>query len=253
MVNGAEMPTTNGKLDRIAKEIRKWAGAAQGGVPDRDLLRRYVASQDEAAFSGLVKRHGPMVLGVCRKLLRHAQDAEDAFQATFLVLARKATSIRNSESVGGWLYGVAYRVANKLRTARSKRKARETPLPPSSLRAEGRGKGASDELTWREVELVVCAELDRLADKYRAPLVLCYLQGKTRDEAAQQLGWEVGVFRGRLERGRALLRSRLSRRGLTLSAALLSLGIAETAQAALVPPTLFSTTIQAASSAAQTA
>src|SRR5207245_1519540 len=134
-------------------------------------------------------------------LLRHAQDAEDAFQATFLILAKKATAIRNSESVGGWLYGVAYRVANKLRTARSRRKGHETAARGlAGNGAKRQATEAADDLSWREVQLAVCAELDRLADKYRAPLVLCYLQGKTRDEAAQQLGWNLGVFRGRLER-----------------------------------------------------
>src|SRR5262245_24191780 len=148
------MATSTNSLAGITSRLRQWASAAPAGLPDRDLLGRYVGSRDEAAFSGLVQRHGPMVLGICRKMLRHAQDAEDAFQATFLVLARKASAIRKQESVGGWLYGVAYRVANKLRLAQSRRRARETPVVVGSS-AE---KSVADDLSWREVHLAVCAE-----------------------------------------------------------------------------------------------
>jgi RNA polymerase sigma factor (sigma-70 family) len=235
-------------LAGVVTNLRRWAGAGGADrLPDPELLRRYVASRDEAAFACLVKRHGPMVLGVCRKLLRHEHDAEDAFQATFVVLARKARAIRRAEAVGSWLYGVAFRVANKLREAQARRRAREAPLG-DDVAARG-----SEELTWREVERAVYAELDRLAGKYRAPLLLCYLQGKTRDEAARQLGCDLSVFRGRLERGRELLRARLLRRGLSLSAALLALGIADKAPAAvLLSAPLLSSTIKAALSAAGT-
>ncbi len=243
------MAAKNGNLVKAVKEIRTWAGAGRDNhVPDKELLRRFVATQDEAAFAGLVKRHGPVVLGMCRKMLRHAQDAEDAFQATFLVLARKAKSIRKQESVGGWLYGVAYRVANKMRVTEARR-AKSLRVGQTFLSAERCDD--ADALTWREVQVAVCAELEHLPDKYRAPLLLCYVQGKTRDEAAQELGWDFGVFRGRLERGRELLRARLVRRGLTLSGALLAVGMAEAGHAAALSPTLLYSTVQAALAAAK--
>jgi RNA polymerase sigma factor (sigma-70 family) len=179
-------------------------------------------------------------------MLRHEQDAEDAFQATFLVLAKKATAIRKQESVGSWLYSVAFRVASKLRAVQARRKLRETPLGDDAPARD------SEDLSWREVQLAVYAELDRLSDKYRAPLLLCYLQGKTRDEAAQQLGCGIGVLRGRLDRGRELLRTRLCRKGLALSAPFLALGMADTASAALLPTALFSSTVNAALCAAKT-
>jgi RNA polymerase sigma factor (sigma-70 family) len=235
-------------LDDTVKHLRKWAAARDADqLADQELVQRYVTSKDQAAFSCLVKRHGPMVLGICRKMLRHEQDAEDAFQATFLVLAKKGSTIRQREAVGGWLYSVAYRVASKLRAVQARRKVRENPLGDQVPARDG------EDLSWREVQLAVCAELDRLSEKYRGPLLLCCLQGKTRDEAAQQLGCGVGVLRGRLDRGRELLRARLQRRGLALSAALLSLGVAENASAAFLHASLFSSTVKAATSAGTTA
>src|SRR5437870_1758340 len=173
------MPATNKSLGNMVRQLRKWAGARDANtLADQDLLCRYITAKDETAFSCLVKRHGPMVLGMCRKMLRQEQDAEDAFQATFLVLAKKATAIRKQESVGSWLYSVAFRVASKLRAVQARRKARETPLGDDAPARD------CEDVSWREVQLSVYAELNRLSDKYRAPLLLCYLQGKTRDEAA---------------------------------------------------------------------
>src|SRR5262249_12430050 len=147
---------------------------------------------------------------------RDTHDAEDAFQATFLVLARKASSIRKQASVSSWLYGVAYRVAMKAKVqlARMRRQDRQAVARTATDPAE--------DLTWREVQQVLDEELQRLPEKFQAPLLLCYLEGKTRDEAAQQLGWTEGMVKGRLERARELLRSRLARRGVTLSAGLLA-------------------------------
>jgi RNA polymerase sigma factor (sigma-70 family) len=202
-------------------------------LPDRELLERFVSGRDEAAFAALVHRHGPMVLTVCRRVLHQAQDAEDACQATFLVLVRRANSILRREALGSWLHGVAYRIAGKLRAQAARRGA---PLPPEPAARPADPLAA---LTGRELQGALDAELQRLPDQYRQPLVLCYLEGKTRDEAAAQLNWTLGALKGRLERGRQLLRARLTRRGLTLSSALCIAVLAESAAPAAVPATLF--------------
>jgi RNA polymerase sigma factor (sigma-70 family) len=230
------------KLGNILVRLRQAAlGACQAA--DHDLLQRFILQGDESAFTALVKRYGPMVLGLCLRILRHRQDAEDVFQAVFLVLARKAGTIRQRESLAGWLHRVAYRTAMKLRAANARRHARSLPL------FDVPGPGLGPDLTLRETQRVLEEELERLADKYRAPILLCCVQGRTRDEAARQLGWSVGVLRGRLDRGRELLRARLARRGMALSAVLLPLGIAAKSEAAVLPA-LLSPTIRAALDAA---
>ena len=230
------------KLGNILVRLRQAAlGACQAA--DHDLLQRFILQGDESAFTVLVKRYGPMVLGLCLRILRHRQDAEDVFQAVLLVLARKAGTIRQRESLAGWLHRVTYRTAMKLRAANARRHARSLPL------LDVPGPGVGSDLTLWETQRVLEEELERLADKYRAPLLLCCVQGRTRDEAARQLGWSVGVLRGRLDRGRELLRARLARRGMALSAVLLPLGIAAKSEAAVLPA-LLSPTIQAALHAA---
>jgi RNA polymerase sigma factor (sigma-70 family) len=181
---------------------------------DRELLGRFVLQRDEAAFTELVRRHGRMVLQVCRRILHDWHDAEDACQATFLVLAAKAGSLAWQESVANWLYSVASNVARRAKAAAASRR-----------RGEGRGPGRRSadplaEITGRELHVALDEELARLPHKYRAPLVLCYLEGATRDEAARQLGWPLGTLKSRVERGRALLAAGLARRGLALSAVL---------------------------------
>jgi len=237
------MSTTNERISGVLQRLRHAALLQHcGQLTDHDLLERYIGARDESAFALLVKRHGPMILALCWRILRQQQDAEDAFQATFLVLARKCSAIRKREAVASWLHRVAFRAANKLRCTRARRQARETPwfdLPQM---------GCSDDLGTQETQRLLEEELNRLADKYRAPLLLCCVQGRTRDEAAQQLGWSVGVLRGRLDRGRQLLRARLARRGVALSAALLPLGLAGTSEAALLPE-LLCTTVRAAMTA----
>src|SRR5438445_3500791 len=157
------MPTVHG--DAILSHLRRLVGGG-AALPDGDLLRRYLERRDEAAFAALVQRHGPMVLGVCRAVLRHCHDAEDAFQATFLVLARKAGSIRRRAGVGSWLHGVAYRVARKAQAAAGRRHAVEAkaaaPAPISP----------ADDLSWREVRAVLHTEVAALSERLRAPLVL---------------------------------------------------------------------------------
>jgi RNA polymerase sigma factor (sigma-70 family) len=213
---------------------------ASASAPDCELIERFTTHNDEPAFEALLRRHGPMVLRVCQRVLWNPQDAEDAFQATFLLLARKAGSVRRQESVGSWLYGVAYRVALSARAAAARRFVHErqvTALP---------AKDPLTEITLREAQRALDTELNRLAEKYRAPLVLCCLEGMTRDEAARQLGVSLTTLKSRLERGRQLLRVRLTRRGLMMSSALCAGFLAEGAAQATLPAALAHSTIQGA-------
>jgi RNA polymerase sigma factor (sigma-70 family) len=189
---------------------------ATPAAPDAALLGRFIEQRDEAAFAALVRRHGPMVLGVCRRTLGHAQDAEDAFQATFLVLARKAASVRPAGALAAWLHGVARRVSLKARARSARRQSAASPPPPARA-----GAGPLDELSARELVAAVDEELQQLPAAYRLPLVLCCLEGRSQEEVARQLGWAPGSVKGRLERGRARLHARLARRGLVPATALL--------------------------------
>ncbi len=215
------------------------AGAAE--IPtDAHLLQRFAAHRDEAAFAILVERHGPLVLSVCRRVLGIVQDAEDAFQATFLVLARKAGAIQEPGLLGNWLYGVASRIARKARAGVSKRQMHEKQvrlLP--SLQAPAAAEP-------NDLGPVLDEELARLPEKYRAALVLCYLEGKTNEEAARLLRWPTGTVKGRLARARELLRSRLVRRGLQASALLLAASLTGArARAGQVSAALAQTTARA--------
>jgi RNA polymerase sigma factor (sigma-70 family) len=206
--------------------------ATAGDVPDGQLLEEFTARRAESAFAALVRRHGPMVFGVCRRVLRNRHDSEDAFQATFLTLARKAPSIGQRDSVGSWLYQVAYHVAVRARERAANRQKREER---TAARAPG---DPLDEVTGRELLTVLDEELMRLPERLRAPLVLCHLQGKTRDEAARALGWSLATLKRRLGEGREALRARLTARGLGLSAALLTAALMPTAEGATVPASL---------------
>lgn len=207
---------------------------------DRELLERFLTAEDEAAFTLLVERHGPMILGLCRRLLRDRHEADDACQATFLVLARKARSVRKQESLASWLHGVAYRVSISLRRQRARRVRRERSACKAAVQEP------DDGLTWRELRPVLDEELQRLPERYRAPLILCYLEGKTRDEAAQELGAKPAALHGLLDRGRKLLRDRLTRRGLTLSAVLFTTALTDITARAALAPGLVVTSAQAA-------
>jgi RNA polymerase sigma factor (sigma-70 family) len=198
------------------------------GLRDGQLLEAFLAERDEAAFEALVRRHGPMVLGVCRRVLGHAQDAEDAFQATFLVLARKAASVRPGELVGSWLYGVAYRTALKARTMNATRRAREARVGARPT------AGRPDEAEWEELLPLLDEELSRLPDKYRVPVVLCDLEGKTRREAARLVGVPEGTLSGRLTTAHRLLARRLARHGPAVSGAALAAAVAPGAASARV-------------------
>jgi len=228
------------QLASVLRGIRKLVGdRGAAEQTDGQLLERFISGGEEAAFTALVQRHGPLVLGVCRRVLANEADAEDAFQATFLVLARKAGSIWKRESVGSWLHGVAYRVARKARVECARRRAHERQV---ATMARGDAPSA---LLWWDLRPVLDEELDRLGEKYRAPLVLCYLEGKTHEEAAQQLGWTNGTVCGRLARARELLRKRLTRRGVTLSTGLLAAVVSQNAAPA-VPAPLAASAVKAA-------
>ena len=224
---------------QLSAALHHLLAADAGDLSDRQLLTRFAAHRDEAAFAALVRRYGPLVLGVCRRVLRHEQDAEDAFQATFHVLARKAAATPWQESVGNWLYDVAFRLARKEKARADRRRQRESQ--PSVLPEPE----APSEPGCRELAAVVDEELHCLPDDCRSVLLLCYLEGLTRDQAARRLGWSLRTLDRRLERGRELLRTRLARRGLTMSAALLSAELARDAVVA-VPPALTSAATRAA-------
>lgn len=194
---------------------------AAPSAPDAVLLTRWIDQRDETAFSTLMARHGPMVLGICNRVLGDVQEAEDAFQATFLVLARQAAKVRRPEALTSFLYGITLRLARKASAAAKRRpKVQTTAAIPEPVDPQPH---VLDALSGRELLALVDAEIARLPEVYRLPLLLCLLQGRTVEEAARQLGWTIGSLRGRLERGREQLRQRLTRRGIGLSMGVLAL------------------------------
>ncbi len=241
---------TISKLSETEPSAERWSCAnptqTQGNIepesPEEDLLQRFVTEQDESAFALLVSRHAGMVMGVCRRALGSEHDAEDAFQATFLILAKKASTVRDARVLPAWLYQTAYRVALRARSQRMRR---------SELPLEAEVMTESETLTRiaSEHELaVIDEELNRLPEKYRLVLFLCCVESKSRNEAAEQLGLSVNAVKGRLQRGRDLLRQRLVLRGVSLSVtAGVTLGLQQAVQAAQsVAPSLIASTTQAA-------
>jgi RNA polymerase sigma factor (sigma-70 family) len=208
------------------------------GLTEAQLLRRYLAFGDQRAFEVLVSRHAPLVLGVCRRFIRDPHDVEDAFQATFLILVRKAASIREPSRLGPWLFGVAYRVATRSRASAASRKACETATSDLNPRQDTAARDLDD------LRFVVDEELNALPEKYRAPIVLCYLEGRSHDEAASQLGWPIGTVRSRLSRARDRLRTRLSRRGYAPLAVLLEREAGPLWPAPETPPALIQAMIE---------
>ncbi len=195
---------------------------------DGQLLEGFVRTRDPAAFRDLVARHGPSVLRVCRGLLHDPHEAEDALQATFLILVRRAPSIRDPERLDAWLVGVARKVAARARrrgVVRSERERKWAAMHPEARESDR---------PLDDIRRVVREEIDRLPESYRQPLALCYLEGLTHEEAAERLGWPVGTVKTRLARARGRLRDRLDRRGLGLSVAFLLLCLHREASAGLI-------------------
>jgi RNA polymerase sigma factor (sigma-70 family) len=229
-----EMPTAE------PEEAVCTSSLEDGDPPDAALLHRFQTVQDPAAFTALVRRHGPLVLNVCQRVLQNAHDAEDAFQATFLVLVRKARSISKNASLGSWLYKVAYRIAIRARRSAMRRYTQEM------LAARVPVIEADPLREWYELEPVLDEEVHRLPEKYRAPFVLCYLQGKTYDEVAQELNCPKGTVSTRLTHARERLRDCLVRRGVVLGTGAMAFELARQSGMAAVPAPLLASTTQAA-------
>jgi RNA polymerase sigma factor (sigma-70 family) len=244
----------HGQLGSLMRHMRRILRAPVQDAPDALLLERFSRDRDEAAFTALVQRHGGLVLGVCQRVLPNGDDADDAFQATFLVLAKRAGAIRKPEALSSWLHGVAARVALRARAEANRRRAHERQVSAMSPHSEcepafdepdDRQPGPLDAATRRELRAVLDEELSRLPEKYRMPMVLCYLEGKSNEEAAAQLRWTKGTVSGRLARARDLLRGRLARRGVVLSAGALAPMLTQNAvSAATVPAALIDTTVR---------
>ena len=229
----------------LLREIRRLLAPRAAG-PDSDavLLRRFVRDRDEAAFAALLARHGPLVLAVCRRVLRNTADAEDAFQATFLVFARKASSIRRPNALAAWLYGTARQVALRCRRSDGRRRS----LEAQAVRTASVQQQADlfDELSVRELLAVIDEEVQRLPEVYRLPVLICCFEGLSQEETARRLNWTVGSVKGRLERGRAKLHARLVRRGVTLSAGLAAVEVSRGMAAPFARAPLLVSTAEAA-------
>jgi RNA polymerase sigma factor (sigma-70 family) len=228
-----------GQLNKVMRHIRRTALLREGAeLTDGQLLENFLKRPEEAALEALVRRHAPMVWGVCRRVLSNYHDAEDAFQATFLILVRKAASIASPKLLANWLYGVAHQTALKARATAAKRRARErqvTQIPEPA---------ATEPDRWYDLQPLLDQELTRLPDKYRVAIVLCDLEGKTRKEAARQLGVPEGTLAARVARGRVMLAKRLARHGLAVSGGALGVMLAQNVTSAGVPTSLVSLTIQ---------
>ncbi|MHB1558503.1 MAG: RNA polymerase sigma factor [Isosphaeraceae bacterium] len=215
------------------------------GLSEGQLLAQFVGERDEVAFEAIVSRHGPMVLGICRRLLNDPHDVEDAFQATFLVLVRRAGELRDRDLLASWLYGVALRVATRCRRDRGRRRAREAGGERVDVAIQ-----EPDDSGLGELRGVIDAEVARLPERFRAPIVLCYFEGMTHDQAAERLGCPVGTVRSRMSKGRELLRSRLARRGFGPEAMPAPGSVAMAAIGPPVPPDILARTVNAAAGAA---
>jgi RNA polymerase sigma-70 factor (ECF subfamily) len=227
----------------LRRLMRGMAAETLGEATDRQLLERWLAKQDEAVFEALVRRHGPMVYRACWRVLQQAEDTEDAFQVTFLVLARKLQTVRKRGSLASWLHGVAHRVAldAKARAGRARRHDQRDMRPAADPHP-----GPPEDITWRELRTVLDSELGRLPEKWRLPLILCYLEGRSQEEAATQLGWSKSTLLRRLEEARSALGRRLTRRGVVWPAALSAVLLSDSVTPAALAPGLVGSTAEAA-------
>src|SRR5262245_24028447 len=229
----------SGQLSTVVRHLHWLAADAPTGDPtDAQLLERFAAQREDAAFTALVRRHGPMVLAVCRRVLGNHADAEDAFQATFLVLVRRAGSIRRREVLSGWLHAVALRVAMRARSRTYTRRRHERRVPDMPR------KDFLAAVAWRDLQPVLDEEVQGLPETCRDAFVLCYLEGKTYEETARQLGCRPGAISRRLARARELLRVRLTRRGLALPAGVLTAALSQQTAPAAVPAALLISTVK---------
>jgi RNA polymerase sigma factor (sigma-70 family) len=231
---------TQHAMNRLLDHLRRAAQTGEESLGDGELLGCFLERREEGAFAALLRRHGPMVLGVCRRILGNVHDAEDAFQATFLILVRKAASVRPREAVGNWLYGVAYRTALEARTRIARRRVREKQvedMPHPAVEAEEH---------WPELQPLLDRELHRLSDKYRLPVVLCDVEGRSRKEVARQLAIPEGTLSSRLATARKRLAERLTRHGFVFSGGSLAVLLADNAASAWVPAALSAATTKAA-------
>jgi RNA polymerase sigma factor (sigma-70 family) len=227
---------SEGQRSTLLAYLRRLVGGAVPDCCDADLLERFATQRDEKAFESLLCRHGPLVWSVCRRVLDEEHTAEDAFQATFLILVRKARSVRKQASIRSWLHGVALRVALRARQQEQLRHRRERETPSR----------CPSEATWQHVRPILDEEIQRLPEKYRLPVILCYLEGHTNDEAARLLNCPRGTIATRLARARERLRFRLLRRGVTLSVGTLAAMLTDNALSASVLPRLLTHTVKTA-------
>jgi RNA polymerase sigma factor (sigma-70 family) len=236
------MPTS--PISEVIQHLRSVWLSGGADLTDAQLLECFVSRREPVALEALVRRHAPMVWGVCRRVLRHHDDAEDAFQATFLVLVRKAATIRFPAQLGNWLYGVAHRTALKARATRAKRKERERPVTgiPEPI--------VTDQGVWKDLQALLDQELSRLPEKYRTVLVLCELEGKTGKEAARQLDLPQGTVASRLARARTMLAKRLGSHGLAVPGGVLAALFSPDQASAGVPTSVLSSTIKAVTAVA---
>jgi RNA polymerase sigma factor (sigma-70 family) len=237
---------TNGNLGPLIRRLQGLAATRPGAEEwtDGELLHAFIADKDDKAFASIVRRYGALVLGVCRRVLRHEQDAEDACQATFLLLARRALAVRRQASLASWLHGVAARTAANARRSAARRQKHEGRI--DSPRPADPGWLAG----WREVQALLDEEIGRLPTRYREPFVLCCLESLSCDDAARRLGQKAGTVWSRLARARERLRVRLAARGVSLSAVLAAVAVAGDNAAASMPCHLLSSTVHAAAIAA---
>lgn len=230
----------SGELGSVLQHIRRAIGLPLAAdSPDSDLLERFVHRGEEAAFEAILRRHGPLVLGACRRMLSDPHDVEDAFQATFFIFVRKARGIARGEAVGSWLYRVAYHAAARVRSTTTRRRTQETTLDETKVAAPA----AAEDL--HDLQPLLDDAVNRLPEKYRRPVVLCCLEGKSNEQAARELGCAVGTVGTRLSRARERLRAMLTRRGVAVPAVALAAVLEPGAATASVPPLLLSSTLKA--------